>query len=55
MTDFRGTRVTHEYSQINLASPGKVFPLLCPVLEAKWVPGWEYRLIYSQSGIAELG
>jgi len=55
MTDFRGMRVTHEYTQTNLAPPEKVFPLLCPVREADWVPGWEYRLIYSQSGVAELG
>jgi len=55
MTDFRGMRATHEYTQTNLAAPEKVFPLLCPVREAEWVPGWEYRLIYSQSGAAELG
>lgn len=52
---FEGTRVTHEYTQTNLATPEKVFPLLCPVREAEWVPGWQYRLIYSQSGVAELG
>ena len=55
MADFRGMRITHEYTQTNLAPPEKVFPLLCPVREADWVPGWEYRLIYSQSGVAELG
>jgi len=55
MADFHGTRVTHEYTQTNLAAPEKVFPLLCPVREADWVPGWGYGLIYSQSGIAELG
>jgi hypothetical protein len=52
---FEGSRVTHEYTQTNLAAPEKVFPLLCPVRESDWVPGWEYRLIYSQSGVAELG
>ena len=30
-------------------------PLLCPVREADWLPGWKYRLIYSDSGVAELG
>lgn len=55
MTGFQGKRVTHEYTQTNAASPEKVFPLLCPVREADWVPGWEYRLIYSQSGVAEDG
>jgi hypothetical protein len=55
MTDFRGKRVTHEYVQTNFAAPETVFPLLCPVAEQKWVPGWQYRLIHSQSGLAELG
>ncbi len=52
---FKSSRVVHEYTQSNPAPPGEVFPLLCPVREAEWVPGWEYRLIYSDSGIAELG
>lgn len=55
MTDFQATRVTHEYTQTNCAPPATVFPLLCPVREADWVPGWKYRLIYSQSGFAEAG
>jgi len=55
MTDFQGRRVTHEYTQTNFASPEVVFPLLCPVREAEWVPGWRYRLIYSESGVAEAG
>jgi hypothetical protein len=53
--NFQSKRVTHEYIQTNNASPEKVFPLLCPVREADWVPGWQYRLIYSQSGVAEAG
>jgi hypothetical protein len=55
MTAFRSYRVTHEHTQTNTAPPEKVFPLLCPVREADWAPGWEYRLIYSVSGVAELG
>jgi hypothetical protein len=55
MAEFRGHRVTHEYIQANDASPDKVFPLLCPVREAEWVPGWQYRLVYSESGVAEEG
>lgn len=55
MADFRGARAAHEYTQTNQAGPERVFPLLCPVREAEWVPGWKYRLIYSQSGVAELG
>ena len=55
MTAFRGDRVVHEFTQNNPATPEKVFPLLCPVREADWLPGWQYRLIYSDSGVAELG
>ena len=55
MPEFRGARVTHQHTQTNQALPERVFPLLCPVREADWVPGWKYRLIYSQSGVAELG
>lgn len=55
MAEFQGKRVTHEYTQTNAAPPEKVFPLLCPVREADWVPGWEYRLIYSESGVGEYG
>lgn len=55
MSAFTSRRVTHEYVQTNNAAPEKVFPLLCPVREADWAPGWQYRLIYSDSGVAELG
>ena len=46
-------RVMHEHTQVNVASPATVFPLLCPVREAEWVPGWRHRMIYSNSGFAE--
>jgi hypothetical protein len=55
MTSLQSRRVRHEYTQTNVAPPETVFPLLCPVREADWVPGWQYRLIYSQSGFAEAG
>ncbi len=47
--------VAHEYSQTNNAEPSVVFPLLCPVREAEWVPGWKYSLVHSASGYAEVG
>ena len=55
MTDFHGKRVAHEYRQHNVAPPEKVFPLLCPVREGDWAPGWKYRLVFSESGVAEPG
>lgn len=30
-----------------------VFPLLCPVREYDWLPGWDCELLYSKSGVAE--
>jgi hypothetical protein len=55
MTAFKTDRLVHEFIQTNPAAPDKVFPLLCPVREADWLPGWQYKLIYSDSGVAELG
>ena len=48
-------RISHRYTQTNEAAPERVFPLLCPVREAEWLPGWRYRMVHSDSGIAELG
>jgi hypothetical protein len=53
--EFRGNRVAHEYTQTNAALPVEVFRLLCPVRETDWVPGWQYRMIYSHSGVVEAG
>lgn len=35
------------------ASPRKIFPLACPVEELRWIPDWDYELIYSKSGVNE--
>ena len=48
-------RVIHEFVLLNPGTPQQVFPLLCPVREAEWLPQWKYRLVFSQSGVAELG
>ena len=40
MTAFKGNRVVHEFIQTNPAAPERVFPLLCPVREADWLPGF---------------
>lgn len=55
MNSLQSHRVTHTYRQRNPAAPERVFPLLCPVREAEWIPGWRYNLVYSESGVAELG
>jgi len=48
-------RVRHSYLQRLHAPPRSVFPLLCPVREAEWIPGWDPRLVLSNSGRAEGG
>ncbi len=35
------------------APPARVFPLLCPVLEYRWLPHWRCELLHSTSGVAE--
>ena len=32
-----------------------VFPLACPVMEYKWIPGWKCELIHCPNGHVELG
>ena len=55
MTNWSAERVVREHVQTSVATPERVFPLLCPVREGEWVPGWQYRVVYSQSGVAESG
>ncbi len=31
-----------------------LFPLLCPIRESEWMPGFSAQIIYSKSGFAEL-
>lgn len=37
------------------APPSQVFPLLCPVRETEWLPGWSAEVLHSRSGLAETG
>lgn len=45
--------ITRTDSYVVPASAADVFPLLCPVLEERWIPGWRYELLHSLSGVAE--
>lgn len=46
-------RIKHSYTQ-NLAGPPEiVFPLLCPVRECDWTPGWDPVKVITNSGVAE--
>jgi len=46
-------RSAGSYSTVVSAPPEKVFPQLCPVREYDWIEGWQGRLVYSDSGVAE--
>ena len=46
-------RVKHSYTQSIKGTPEQVFPLLCPVREADWIPGWTTDWVISNSGVAE--
>jgi len=54
-TEFKAKKLIRTYCQTINAEPAMVFPLLCPVKEAQWLDGWQYHLIYSESGFAEEG
>jgi hypothetical protein len=49
----RPNRVKHSYTQSVSATPDNVFPLLCPVREHDWAPGWSTDWIISGSGLVE--
>ena len=46
-------RVKHNFTQSINGTPQQVFPLLCPVRETDWIPGWATDWVISNSGLAE--
>jgi hypothetical protein len=46
-------RVERTYVQKLRGKPEDIFPLLCPVREKEWAPGWDPLTVYTQSGFAE--
>lgn len=55
VSKFEARRITRNYRQTINSTPDSIFPLICPVREAEWLDGWEYAMIYSQTGFAEEG
>ncbi len=51
----QGNRVSHTHAMTIDANAETIFPLLCPVRESDWIDGWSSEVIYSESGVAELG
>lgn len=52
---FKAKRIKRTYTQKINSTPEKIFPLLCPQREKDWLDGWNYEMIYSESGLAEDG
>lgn len=50
-----GSAIRVELNQFIDAPVDEVFPLACPVLEYKWIPGWKCELIHCPNGRVELG
>ena len=48
-------RRTFEHTALVPAPAHRVFPLLCPVREPEWIPGWSCELIHTASRLAEKG
>ncbi len=53
MSEFQPKRVSRERVLTINAPAVKVFPLLCPQRETEWLDGWNYKMIFSTSGLAE--
>jgi len=53
MEQFHSKRNVQTRVMTLAASPRKVFPLLCPKREYDWIPVWQCRMIYSDTGYAE--
>ncbi len=53
--DTPGNRVSHTYTMTIAADAATIFPLLCPVREFDWIDVWSCDVVYSESGVAELG
>ena len=50
---FQSQRVFREFHGNINATADNIYPLLCSVREADWLPGSNHSLIYSESGYAE--
>lgn len=55
MASRRSSRVARSYTHHINTAPEMVFPLLCPVREAEYLSDWQAEILYSKSGLAELG
>ncbi len=53
MTTTNNVRRTGSHEETIEATTEDLFPLACPVAEYKWVDGWDFEMVYSESGVVE--
>jgi len=53
MNKLRTKRIICTHEEEIKAPLDKIFPLLCPVEELKWIDNWQYQLVYTDSGVNE--
>ena len=53
MSAFKAKLITQKHIHHFVATPEKVFPLLCPTREYEWIESWKCELLRSKSGFAE--
>lgn len=53
MNNHSAKRIICQHEETIQAPIGKIFPLACPVEELKWIDGWAFDMIYSDSGVNE--
>lgn len=51
MEKFQSIQVNRKFSLRFNSFSEKVFPLLCPVREKEWIPGWDFEWIFSKTGL----
>jgi hypothetical protein len=50
---FQSKRIVSHHVEKIKAAPERIFPLLCPIQEYKWIDGWQCEMVYSDSGAIE--
>ena len=55
MSEFKAKRISRKVSQKINAPSDKIFPLLSPDKMTEWLDGWNFNMIYSESGTGEEG
>ena len=50
---FQSKRIVSHHVEKIKASPERIFALLCPIQEYKWIDGWQCEMVYSDNGAIE--